>query len=269
MQLQFLGVGSAFTLPKPEADGSVNLNKCDFQTNVVATENNKRLLIDCGGDVRFSAAQCGYSAADIDAVYISHLHADHIGGLEWLAFSTFFNPRVKRPKLYIVQELMEQMWEQSLQGGLSSIEGKVTNLTDFFDCKPSYINGSFFRLDDTRKFKTTFTPVQTVHIMSGYRVVNSYGLLINTHDKCIFMTTDTQFCPNQIQQFYSTADTIFHDCETAPFKSGVHAHYDDLKTLPSATKAKMWLTHYQPNPQQDAKADGFKGFVKKGQTFEF
>ena len=26
----------------------------------------------------------GLGYADIDAVYISHLHADHVGGLEWL-----------------------------------------------------------------------------------------------------------------------------------------------------------------------------------------
>jgi hypothetical protein len=64
------------------------------------------------------------------------------------------------------------------------------------------------------------------------------------------------------------ADVVFHDCETYPFKSGVHAHYDDLVTLPKEQKAKMWLYHYGPDPKQNANKDGFCGFVQKGQTFE-
>lgn len=65
------------------------------------------------------------------------------------------------------------------------------------------------------------------------------------------------------------ADVIYHDCETSPFKSGVHAHYNDLKTLPSATKAKMWLYHYQPGEKPDALADGFLGYATKGQSYDF
>ena len=47
------------------------------------------------------------------------------------------------------------------------------------------------------------------------------------------------------------ADIIFHDCETLPFKSGVHAHYEDLKTLDDKTRKKMWLYHYQDNGNSD------------------
>jgi len=106
--------------------------------------------------------------------------------------------------------------------------------------------------------------------MSGYKICHSYGLLIKEQNgEVIFFTADTQFAPNQVKDFYKVADVIFHDCETSPFKSGVHAHYEELKGLEAGTKAKMWLYHYQPNPAQDAVADGFKGFVQKAQEFEF
>lgn len=104
------------------------------------------------------------------------------------------------------------------------------------------------------------------------RIVPSYGLLITeltTPERTVFLTTDTQFCPRQIERFYDRSEAIFHDCETYPFKSGVHAHYDDLRTLPEATKKKMWLYHYGPDPKQRPEEDGFQGFVAKGQTFEF
>lgn len=289
--LQFAGVGSAFT------------TRDYYHSNVVVTgQSGKKLLIDCGSDARFSLGELGIVATDIDAVYISHLHADHVGGLEWLAFSNYFNPTTGRPKLFCNDSLMHDLWDQCLRGGLESIQGKVVTLTEYFDCKP-VCNNDYFVWDGIH-----FTPIQTVHIMAGYYIKYSYGLIIRedltSPTKCahcdfvggacpdhkwmdranishlgrqIFFTTDTQFCPNQINDFYRDASIIFQDCETAPYYSGVHAHYDDLKTLPDAVKNKMWLYHYQPNPPQneyDGEShqyanDGFAGFVQKGHTFEF
>ena len=83
------------------------------------------------------------------------------------------------------------------------------------------------------------------------------------------MTTDTQFSPEQIKNFYDMADLIFQDCETGEFESGVHAHYNQLKTLPEKFKKKMWLYHYQDGELPDAKADGFLGLVKMGQVFDY
>jgi ribonuclease BN (tRNA processing enzyme) len=282
MKIQFIGVGSAFTLPPPEEDGSVDLNKCDWQSNAIITsKNGNQMLLDCGSDIRFSLAQIGivpsmYGNA-IGAIYISHLHADHIGGMEALGFCTFFNPKAPKPTLFCNANLMPRLWEQSLRGGLESIQGQMMNLTSYFECRAVPENGTF------RWEGINFVPVQTVHIMSGYEIKHSYGLLIHecndTGDTTImpkrkssgspivFFSTDTQFCPNQIRDFYDRADIIFHDCETG-FKSGVHAHYDDLKTLDTDTKNKMWLYHYQQNPKQNAVEDGFAGFVQKGQIFD-
>lgn len=251
MEIQFIGCGSAFS------------TSAYYQTNaLVIADSGKRLLIDCGSDARFALAELSLNPTDIDAVYISHLHADHVGGMEWLAFCTFFAPDVPRPKLYCNEALMHELWEQSLRGGLESIQGQVMTLTGYFDCHPVPENGEFV-WENIR-----FTPVQTVHIMSGYTIKYSYGLLIQdlAGTSTVFFTSDTQFCPNQIREFYTRAHLIFQDCETSPYKSGVHAHYDELEALPREIKKKMWLCHYQPDPPQSA--DGFAGFVKKGQIFE-
>jgi ribonuclease BN (tRNA processing enzyme) len=254
MKLTFIGTGSAFAMT-------------NFQSNMLLEDSGKRLLIDAGGDVRFALAKAGLGAKDVDALYISHLHADHIGGIEWLAFSRYFNPG-PRPELFINERLSHTLWENSLRGGMASHQGVVLTLDHFFSrVHRIETNGSF------RFGHTDCRLVQTVHYMDGYEIVPSYGLLLRVDNNPaageVFLTTDTQFAPSQIMDFYRRASIVFQDCETSPYKSGVHAHYTELKTLPDEIRAKMWLYHYQDGPLPDAPADGFAGFVKQGQVFEF
>ncbi|MHA2043398.1 MAG: MBL fold metallo-hydrolase [Candidatus Thorarchaeota archaeon] len=315
--IKFIGCGAAF-------------NTEDLQSNMLITaDNGKRMLIDCGSFAPFALKPEGINSKnvgnEIDSIYISHCHADHIGGLEWVGFCTYFNPAAPKPKMYIHKKLVTNMdkeiqrlqfldkvekflyyanselvgyrdedspignvakellslyeesltlpplkkerggmlW-QSLKAGLQSLEGKVLELEDLFDVRILEENVCF------EWEEINFCPVQTVHVMNGREIVDSYGLLINSDDpeNTTFLTTDTQFCPRQIEHFYDKSKLVFQDCETAPFKSGVHAHYTDLVTLPEKTKEKMWLYHYQEEPPQDAEGDGFAGFIERGQSFE-
>lgn len=260
MKLKFLGVGGAFA---PISKGNSNM--------MFTADNGERMMLDFGTTAPYIYRdELGLNFHDIDAVYISHSHSDHVGGLEMLAFSRYFIPKkdskgnIIRPKLYCVPELMNELWENTLKGGLESIEGKVMNLTDYFDCRPVSIN-SWFSWG-----RYMFVPVQTIHVMSGYKFKHSYGLMIGDPKtrKKIFITTDTQYAPYQLNKFYDDADIIFHDCETLQgFKSHVHAHYDDLNQLDKRIKSKIWLYHYG-DKIETVKDDGFAGFVDKGQEFD-
>ena len=258
MELIFAGTGSAFTMD-------------NWQSNIVVKNKDKNMLIDCGSDIRFSLRDIGMSVFDMDAVYISHLHADHIGGMETLAFCTFFVPTAKKPTLYCEGSLVKELWDTSLKGGLKGIEGKLVDLEDYFNVVPLLKNEGFYWGG------INFELVQSLHISSKYMILDSFGVIFNTpKEKRIYITTDSQFAPiNNILKCYEEADVIFQDCETM-YKSGVHAHYDDLNTLKPEIKKKMYLYHYQDNVVKEwdtwtkkAKEDGFKGFVQKGQSFKF
>jgi len=251
MKVTFLGTGSAFAL-------------ANYHSNMLLEVNGRRLLIDCGGDARFSVRDAGYTVADLHAIYVSHLHADHIGGIEWLALSTYFNPTLSKPALYINEKMADELWHNALKGGLGTLQNQIAHLETYFELRAIGRNMGF-------EFAGLhMQTVQTVHYMDGYEIVPSYGLIIpSTSCGPIFLTTDTQFTPGHLMAFYQKAGIIFHDCETAKNRSGIHSHYDELKTLPPDIRAKMWLYHYQDGELPDAKADGFQGFVKKGQVFEF
>jgi ribonuclease BN (tRNA processing enzyme) len=257
LKIKFLGTGSAFTLK-------------NFQTNALVTlDNGYRLLVDCGSYAPLACDRAGLTYLDIDGVYVSHLHADHIGGLEWLAFANHFDPRRKtKPDLWISRGLVDDLWSRSLSGGLASLQNETNTLESYFNVRVVEknegftIGGVFFNL---------------IHVRSGFNIEPSFGLMVGTMQGTrVFLTTDSQHCPNDILDFYKSANAIFHDCECTPFRSGVHAHFDELATLPEDIRAKIQLVHYQDVVLADwdawevkAKAAGFVGFVRAGVEQEF
>ena len=254
MKLTFLGSGSAFT--------DVN---CNFHSNILLeSATNKRLLIDCGTDIRCSLQALNVSYQDIDSVYISHLHFDHVGGLEWLAFSTFFDPAVTQPRLFLHPSMVDLLWNKVLAGGLESLEGETPATLHTYFNQPPIRDGKWFTWE-----AIDFEMIKTVHVINAKALLPSYGLFFTLGKTKIFLSTDTQFLPHRYMPYYHKADLIFHECETDIPQSGVHSHITQLQTLDPSIKEKMWLYHYSEKHKHDAKAMGFKGFVTRGQVFKF
>ena len=220
-----------------------------------------KLLIDCGTDVRFALEEAKIDPFSIDAVYISHLHADHCGGLEWFAFKRYFTQYPQKPILYAHPAVMALLWDHMKAG--MALGHQKTQLNTFFDVRP--VEQFYVGL-------ARLNAVQTVHFYDGSTLMPSFGLRITEGKHSAFFSGDTQFCPSLYSPFYQEASLIFHDCEIYDWqndklKSGVHAHYSDLRKLPSDIKSKMWLYHYQDGDLPPN--DGFAGFVKKGAEFNF
>ena len=256
MILRFLGTGAAFSLH-------------NYQSNLLIEAQEKRLLIDAGADIRFALRKAGLSYKDLDSIYITHLHNDHIGGMEFLAFSSYFDPMCPKLHLYCHKWLVDDLWSFSLKGGLASIQGQILNLHDYFDVH-GLGNGESFLWQGIR-----LDIVQAIHVFNGYWVVPTFGLLITDleSNKKIYLTSDTQLNLDYLGQGYHQADLIIQDCETSSFRTEIHSHYDELRTLAPDIKAKMYLWHYQDNVslefeawQEKARQDGFAGFLKQGET---
>lgn len=252
MKLLFLGVSSALTVGHKR-----------YQSNMLISSTlGRQMLIDCGTDIRHSLYEQDITHSMIDAVYISHLHADHVGGLEWLGFSTVFIDQ-KKSALYISPDQQDKLWHNVLSGGMLSLENEEATLSTWFDVQ--CINDLRFTWE-----KHLFRLIKIPHSISNKEYLPAYGLLITGDSKTIFLSTDTRFCPELLESVYNEADIIFHDCETSAAASGQHARYVDLKTLDAKIKNKMWLYDYNEDDElPDAIKDGFRGFVVRGQSFDF
>src|SRR5690242_19812640 len=120
MKLTFLGSGSAFTV------GANNYHSSMF----LESRSGRALLIDCGSDIRFSLHELGLSYKDVTDIYISHLHADHAGGLEYLAYESKFHGTNGKPNLFINDKLANAV-RQKLAPGLCSLQGEKASLASY------------------------------------------------------------------------------------------------------------------------------------------
>ncbi|MBC61286.1 MAG: MBL fold hydrolase [Zetaproteobacteria bacterium] len=251
MKLTFIGAGSAFA----------NHNE-NYNSNLLleSPKNSEKLLVDCGCDARHALLDLGYTYKDISAVYISHLHFDHVGGLEWLGLTTKFDPSCQRPRLFIHEKVADIIWDTTLRGSMACLEEEEATLETYFDLKSS--NSSFLWND------VKFNMVKMIHVYNKDKPQPCYGLEFSFGSKNIFFTGDTRFDLDRLLPYYNKADIIFQDTETLPFKSSVHCHYSEIVALPKSIKKKMWLYHYNAGQLPDCKKDGFRGYVQRRQVFD-
>ncbi len=229
---------------------------------------DKTLLIDCGMDIKHSLKAANRKVEEIDGVYISHLHGDHSLGLEWLAFYNYFITK-KKVDLYICKDIFDDLWS-ILEPSLSRHkDSEFLFLKDYFN---------IFKIDKFKSFVfggENFYVNEIEHVRNvEFGNHNSYGLVCyREHNKehrkwqenIFYISTDT------VENNSFDAKYIFHDCDVMNL-NGVHANYNDLKNNnKDRIRKNMWLYHYHDLGEEmpNAVTDGFAGFVKEGQIFEF
>jgi ribonuclease BN (tRNA processing enzyme) len=273
LELFFIGVGSAF---------ATSMN----QSNLLLVKGNTHLLIDCGMTGPMALNQtAGLKLTDIEAIFPTHSHADHIGGIEGIALmNRYVGQRFfKKPKtkMIITEEYQRILWDYSLRGGLEYNEELIgvrkMQFSDYFDierprwkCRqPREMFEIDFNLNNTGKkedtinleiFRTTHIPEQSSKWEASFV---SYGLFI---DNKVLVSGDTKFDPELIDIYGDRAETIFHDIQF--FSGGVHTDLKELKTLPTHIKRKLYPYHYADDFEKHDISE-FAGWTKQGCRYIF
>lgn len=188
----------------------------------------------------------------IRQVFITHLHSDHIGGLEELAFACRHQAQSRGLNVPISRiiadgQVLADLWDHSLKGGLFATPGQTRRLPDYFQVQAlrgSVAEGweSFTLLDQYR-----LTPVPTDHIQLQEKYDwPSFGLLISEGHTgaSVLFSGDTKFDPQAHSAAWAKATMIFQDVELIDYPSPVHAPIVDLRGLPETIRSKMVLYHY-------------------------
>ena len=283
LTLTFLGVGSAFA-------------KRNFHSNVLIEAWSRgpgdqkapddTLLIDFGSTGPIALHQLkqqpGFEYLDhnglirypaIRRIFITHQHADHIGGLEELALMNTFSYSDRetgkpfKPQIISSISILVNLWDHSLKGGLNTMPGRFALLQDYFfilTLVPSQQGRDRFML--MRRYRFSIFRTDHVQIERKYDWP-SYGLFIeDTHSgESVFFSGDTRFDYAAYARMMEVSKICFHDVQLTPQPEPIHAMISEMHTLPDDIKKRTWLYHYGDNWDAgpfDFVNDDFAGFAR-------
>ncbi len=214
-----LGVGDAFSARW-------------YSSCLLVEADGQRLLIDCPHPIRkILREHAALDVGDIDAIVLTHLHADHASGLEGFGyFSHFLLGR--RARLVVHPSVSARLWDGHLAAGMEQLlpvgadHAETMRLEDYFDVVPL----DFAKPTELGPFSIECRP--TIHH------VPTTALRIRAGGRCLSHSADTAFDPTLIE-WLSEADLIVHETNY-----GIHTPYARLAELPEPLRRKMRLTHY-------------------------
>ncbi|MDF2717719.1 MAG: ribonuclease, partial [Paenibacillus sp.] len=192
----------------------------------------------------------------IDGVFVTHLHADHIGGFEELMLRLKFHYN-KKPTLFIEEHLIAPFWEHSLKGGLEFGADRRQSLGDFFHIVPLSVG---VPKEIHPGFRLEILP--TRHFLD----MPSYSVILNDQ---LFYSGDTVFDPELIRTVHERGCLyLLHDCQLEGHGL-VHATLAELLTLPEEIQQKTWLMHYGDNMDHFIGKTGSMTFMIQHKTYSF
>jgi ribonuclease BN (tRNA processing enzyme) len=219
MRLQFVGCGDAF-------GSGGRFNTC---FHLVGDRTN--LLIDCGASSLVALERLGIAREPIDAILITHFHADHIGGVPFFVLDAQFSGRT-RPLTIAGPPRLETWYERVMETAFEH-SSKVT-----------------------RKFETRFVTLperQTVPIagvdVTAFPVVHGksggpfYALRVVAEGRVVTYSGDTEWTDSLVEAS-ADADLFVTECYVHDKPAKNHMSYQALQAnLPRLSAKRVVLTH--------------------------
>jgi ribonuclease BN (tRNA processing enzyme) len=220
MRLKVLGCGDAF-------GSGGRLNAC-----FLIDRGKESVLIDCGASAMISMRRFGVDPNHILAIVLSHLHADHFGGLPAFILDAQFVSRRTQPLVIAGPEGLALRLEALMEAhfpGSSKVKRKFpVEMIELTPEVPENIAGLAF--------------------VTGYEVVHPSGtpsLALRTESggKIISYTGDTEWTPALLKAGRG-ADLLICEAYQYDKKVPFHLDYGTLREmLPLVSAKRVLLTH--------------------------
>ncbi|MBC8080847.1 MAG: ribonuclease Z [Gorillibacterium sp.] len=244
LELYMLGTGGAFA-------------KKYANNNGLFTCGDYTLLVDCGITAPRVLHEIGMELDRIDGILITHLHGDHVGGLEELAFRMKYIYG-KKLRLLLPEALIEPIWENTLRGGMENRREGMNCLNDYFEVTPLAAHVS-----------VELAPGFTIESLPTRHIPDKASVALILNEK-MFFSSDTVFDRSLIDYVYYERGCkhLLHECQlTGP--GVVHTALDDLLALPEEIQRATLLMHYGDEMERFTKQTGSMHFLLQQKLYTF
>ena len=235
---------------------------------------------DAGRATSNRLIEAGLRLADLDAVFITHIHSDHVFGLAELVLSRWIETQF--------DEVATPLPIFAPSGGAARF---VKRMLDPYD-EDTHIRrehtGSREVVLDAREFPASFTPAEVWASADRAVVVESVAVhhepvpdavayKVTTPDGSVVISGDTRVC-QEVEDFSRHANVLVHEAfRRAPLahliehfpriNSILDYHADSISLGAMAQRAQvntLMLTHLGPPPQNEVDEQGFSDDVRAG-----
>ena len=264
MTLRFFGAGGAFS------------RRYGTTCSALKLRSGESWLIDCGRQAPDQLAAAGVSWHDITGQIITHVHGDHIFGLEDFAFLRYFSSERgvaavreggPRPKLMCHSAVLGELW-QSLAPSLRYLaapSGPTTTgtLSDYFEIiDPHQVepprDNPWSHAESFQSPGLELVTRETIHVPHK----PSTSLEIEVGDgRMAWWSGDSTVQPELLVALEPRTTVFFHDCTFMDYPGQVHGAFHRLEQLPETVRRKMVLMHHEDDLDthlERAQAAGFR-----------
>jgi ribonuclease BN (tRNA processing enzyme) len=215
MKVIFLGVGEA----------------CDefVPNNSHLIVSKTILLLDCGYSVPPQLWKYNPDAGFLDAIYISHRHADHYFGIPALLVRMWEEKRTK-PLTIICQRNLGETIQELIEYGYKTLANRFTFQLNFMEVEV----GKTFIFNE---FELDFAP--TSHS------VNNLAIRVSDQENSVCYSGDGMFTTDT-EMLYRNSDLLIHETYLFHQQTPGHASVDSVVSMAQENNVKcLALTHMQ------------------------
>lgn len=218
------GVGDAFSVKH-------------WGTHFLVRKDDFVLAVDCPDSFRRALAQNAFDqkgeqldAQHIDAMIITHLHGDHVNGLEMtLCYRRFSG--AGQTNLYSTQEVFDDLWSKRLSPSLGVLWDGETFWPQEAEGFYTAHTLSWGEPQHIGPFEVTTRPTK--------HHIPAMAMKITDGDATLGYSCDTTY-DEELIEWLAPCDFIIHESSLGP----AHTPIERLCALPEALRNKMIVAHY-------------------------